>query len=202
MKGLILKDFLNMRKTIGFVGLLTVFYTALSIVNKSPWLLNFLTVMLAVIFPPNALAYDERAKWDVYALTRPVSRRHIVLSKYIVGLIPAALGCALSIAAQCLFSLSEPLDAVVNSLLFFCIGIILLAVTLPILFKYGSEKARLVMMTAILLPMFLSFLFQGSLDAASQTAIRALPVVIPAAAAAALALSIAVSLGIYRKKEL
>lgn len=202
MKGLILKDFLCMRKTLVFVALLSFFYITLSIVNRSPWLLNFLTVMLAIILPPNALAYDERAKWDGYALTMPITRRDIVLSKYFIGLIPAVLGCALSIGMQLLLSLAEPLEAVFGSLLFLCVGVILLSILLPILFKYGSEKSRLVMMAAILLPMLLTFFMGDRLEGALASVLNALPVVLPIAALAALALSIAVSLGIYRKKEL
>lgn len=48
-------------------------------------------VLFSVMIPMSAIAYDDKAKWDRYALTMPVSRRDLVISKYLLALAFAGL---------------------------------------------------------------------------------------------------------------
>ena len=75
MTGLILKDFLVMRKTLKTYTLFLIFYAALAALGALP--LATVTAMVQIILimlPISAFSYDEFAKWDRYVLTLPLGR--------------------------------------------------------------------------------------------------------------------------------
>ena len=87
MTGLILKDLLNLKKQGKVYLILIIFYFAIGLVNENSSMFASMMTMVAVLIPITAMAYDERCKWDRYALTMPVSRKDMVMSKYLLGLI-------------------------------------------------------------------------------------------------------------------
>ena len=81
MTGLILKDFLVMRKTIKTYALLLLFYVIMTVLDL--FSISFTTAILEVIvmmLPMSAFSYDEMAKWDRYAMTLPLGRRAVAVS--------------------------------------------------------------------------------------------------------------------------
>ena len=96
MKGLLMKDLLNLKQTIRVWALLLALFIVIGFAQQSPiYVGSMLTVML-LLLPVNALAYDENCKWDAYALTMPVMRRDLALSKYLLVLLGAAVMAPLS----------------------------------------------------------------------------------------------------------
>ena len=94
MTGLILKDFLVMRKTLKTYTLFLAFYAALAALGVFP--LSVVTAMVQIILimlPISAFSYDEFAKWDRYAMTLPLGRRTVVKARYLFTLL-MSLGAA------------------------------------------------------------------------------------------------------------
>lgn len=85
MKGLILKDIYNLKKQYKVLLLLFVFYTGFSLFTGDAGFLTGVLSLMMVMLTITTLAYDERSKWEKYALTMPVSRTDLVLSKYLLG---------------------------------------------------------------------------------------------------------------------
>lgn len=101
------------------------------------------------------MAYEERSKGEVLNATLPVSRSEICLSKYGSALfysVVSALGTALTLRLGAKFLPSifhqayqdMPIMPVVGMSLI--ISIIYVAVMLPIIFKFGTEKSRIIML--------------------------------------------------------
>ena len=155
MKGLIIKDFYVLQKTLKTYGVFIVVYGIFgAVTNQGSFVSGMLGVMLAML-PITAIAYDERAKWDKYALTMPVSKKDLVLSKYALGLILAGIGMVLSFA---ILSFTVDNTFMENIFIVFCvsgIGLIYQAMVLPIMFKFGTEKGRLYMMAGMFLPIII-----------------------------------------------
>ena len=113
---------------------------------------NVFAVLYAALLPYSALAYDERSRWDRMAATMPYSTRDIVTEKYVFGWI-AALGALLltlllRLVSRHLLRMGE--GASVEMLLMAFLGsLIAMALTLPLLFRFGVEKGRLAMMLLI-----------------------------------------------------
>ena len=144
MKGLLKKDLFVLKKQ---TWLFIVFLVAFSF---NPAMLPFV-VIYASMFPYTAMAYDERCKWCDLADMMPYSPQDIVLSKYVLGwllTVAMALGAVLLQFIRGAFT-GESLqwEFVIISLF---LGMLSMDVTQPLMFRFGVEKARLVIMLLVI----------------------------------------------------
>ncbi|MEG1783233.1 MAG: ABC-2 transporter permease, partial [Oscillospiraceae bacterium] len=100
MKGLILKDLYVLSKTFKVYGVLLLFYGVFGLTTGQPNFMMGMVCVLLAMLPITSLAYDERAKWDKYALTMPINKNDIVLSKYALGLLLSLIGAVISLVAS------------------------------------------------------------------------------------------------------
>lgn len=159
MTGLVLKDFLVLRKALRTYVLFLIFYLIMAIVGL--FSISFITAfvqIIVMILPMSSFAYDDLAKWDRYAMTLPLGRRAVVRAKYVfvvlmilVAAAFALLSCvALSItAAQ---PVEENLAAGVGAL---SVGLLAVDLTLPLNYKMGPERARPFLYAIIFIPVIL-----------------------------------------------
>ena len=126
-------------------------------------------VVYASMLPYTALAYDERSKWDQLAAMMPYSARDVVLSKYVFGWIGVAIAAAATFVLQTILSFVWLSDVTGPSvpviLLSVCVAVCILDITLPMMFRFGVEKARL----AMLLIIFLVCAGAGAVSAIDQS---------------------------------
>ena len=219
MKGLLLKDFFSLRSQGKLYLALLVFYVFFGISTKNISMTGAFMVLVSSMLPITCLSYDESCKWDRFALTMPVSRLQMVLGKYLLGLLlnlctlvvvlPISILTA-QISGNRLTGGDLPVSAIVLSTLAICgVGLFMMAILLPVMFRFGVEKGRYVMLTVFALCFMLPVLINGmglQLSADLPEKVSALPVwLFPVIAVAALAavwlLSITLSVCIYRKKE-
>lgn len=160
MRGLLKKDLKSLALQSRVVLLLLVFYAALFIMGgkENGGTFMGMIAMLSVLLPITALSYDEKAHWDRYALTMPLSRNALVWSKYLLSLL-ISLGCGLLSLVICLVSKTYPVsEALVVSWMMAGVALFLSAITYPLYFKLGVEKARFVFMAIFLTPTLLLLL--------------------------------------------
>lgn len=211
MLGLIIKDFLYFRRNTRLFAVLVVMYIIMGVSMNSVGAMSGMVSMLGLIFVLNSFSTDEAAHWDEYGLTLPVSRRDAVRARYLVGLILMALCLglvALSAVVLCALSSDLTLSEELGSALFTPMLMLLVsAATMPLCYKYGIEKGRMVMM-AIMMVLFLGIFGGVALlrnSAPVQTPGATLPpAVLPIAIAISLALyylSYRVSVHVYTHRE-
>ena len=109
------------------------------------------------------MSYDEYAKWDKYALTMNVNRKDIVLSKYVFFIMSIIIGIVVGIISSSLINIISDSnigidEILVTSIMVPCIFAILFCIIIPIVFKIGVEKARVVMMAIFFTPTILGFI--------------------------------------------
>ncbi len=147
MKGLFLKDFYMTVHYCKAYLLLVLVFAGASVFSDNLFLLIYPFILLSVI-PVNLLSYDEKSRWTVYADCLPASRKKVVDVKYIVMLIFLAVTLAVFSVTHLTYSLVFGkgdlaawmiMNAVLSS-----IGILSPSLMLPVLFKYGVEKGRMV----------------------------------------------------------
>lgn len=167
---------------------------------------NLFIVVWAAMLPYTAMAYDERSRWDQLAAMMPYSVRDIVLSKYLLGWLCCGAAALFSLAVQSILTVLRfpmaALDPTAN-LLGLCASLCVLAVTLPLMFRFGVEKGRLVMFLLI-------FLVCGTAGALGSIAVdigdgllRMPPLLLiglPAAAAVLTAVSVPLAVRMYQKR--
>lgn len=193
MKGLLKKDFLET-----FLGFRTLFLVLLlfafvSFVNADGQLFLIYLVVLPVMMPTSMITIEEREKWHLFAGALPVSRKIQTLEKYVFALCMNLLG----LACITIIMLARKDTDILSSLLMFgTIGLVLPAISLPVTFQFGAEKARYIYMCLTVLTILLSLRLQGTGSSLTLPSYMLMPAV-----AAVYAGSIFLSIKIAEKKE-
>lgn len=152
------------------------------------------------------ISYDEVDKWDMYALTMPVTRQEMVVSKYLVMIIVNSLGGMFALIVGFI-------GAVIMRQTFFTeiaamIGFIYIitynlgSTMIPLIYKFETEKARLMLMFCALIPTALIF-YIAQMDISLPGIDNAWVYVglLIGLTVVGLIISINASLKIYQKKE-
>ena len=141
MKGLLLKDWYAL---IGGAKRLLFLIALYIVLGEFSAGIGSVGVLLCAMLPTSCMAYDERARWDRYALSMPVSVRDLVVSKYLLGYLSLLAGAALTLLVMLLpFGRG---GAFTSLALLLAATLLYLAVQFPILFKFGIESGRIWMM--------------------------------------------------------
>lgn len=206
MIGLILKDLIYMRKQAKILLILIVFYIVLfSQMKDTSGLISMIAmilVLLCSILVMNSFAYDELSKWDIYALSLPVTKTEIVLSKYLLTGLFAGVGVVFSV----LVALAKQLlntEAWVGIYAAFGVAMVLSCILIPLLFQFGVQRARLFIALIFLIPSAGFFLLKNaSIPLPSEQELMDFLKFSPVLLIAVVAVSIFASCKIFRNKEL
>lgn len=147
MKGLLLKDWYVIFKQGKVMFLFVLLYLILGALGENTFFGAFAVLFLSLL-PITVMGFDERSKWDRFAVTLPVTRKQLVLEKYLFSLIALGVGAALylvftiagSAFAHRTTDLAELLGVLAPML---SVSLIFSAVNFPMMFKLGVEKGRL-----------------------------------------------------------
>ena len=141
MKGLLLKDWYVLW---GGAKRLLILIAVYIVIGEFSAGIGSVGVLLCAMLPTSCIAYDERAKWDRYALSMPLSAKDLVVSKYLLGYLALLAGAALKLIVM-LLPFGEGGDFASLALLLTA-ALLYIAVQLPILFWCGVESGRIWMM--------------------------------------------------------
>ena len=221
MKGIITKDLLGLKQLGLTMGVLMVFYLALGFMNMKDGGITYFSIMALVInvmVPLSCAGYDEQCGWDPFGAALPVSRNKIVACRYIVGLIVMGFTMAVVLAANLIFmAFGGETTGILGYLVPILITLFYIAIMTPIIYKFGVQKSRFIIIAVMILPaLLLAALAMFMTDETSEeptivvTAMESLSEVpvLPAVivmtflAAAVYVLSMILSMRIYSKKEL
>ena len=213
MTGLLYKDFLALKGHLSTYVVFFVIYGGLCAAGVfSPSVLAGMVVLISIITPMTTVTSDDISRWNRFAIATPACRRGVVAGKYLFTLLMVLLSTAvvslLMVALSPTGRLDAPLGEVLLAVLA-CGGIALLmnAVVLPLLLKFGAEKARMVSM-ALFLAVFGGFALVGlaagngfTLPAPPAWLIAALPGLLALLAVGGFVLSYFIAQAVYAKKE-
>lgn len=151
MKGFVLKDLFLLRSILRSYIPMVLIYAVISTFSSSASILTTLLCLIIILIPTTTFTYDEAAKWDTLALTMPVRRSEIVGAKYLVSLLVALGGTAATALVMLAVSFLPMVEwALVDQLPSLPAGLaaalIIISVMLPLLFKYGIAKARIMLL--------------------------------------------------------
>jgi ABC-type transport system involved in multi-copper enzyme maturation permease subunit len=214
MTGLILKDLYNLKRYLKQIGLIFVIFGFLALQSKDPTLFIGMVTMIFSMLVITSMSYDDFAKWDKYALTMPILRKDIVLSKYILFIILMIVGTVasgiLSLAMNIYLHLNKAMEVVVTCGVMMLVIIFLFSILMPLLLKYGVEKSRILIFVIVGAPAFfgaviLRLMKYLNIPQPDEALLEKLFSVLPYAsivlALLALILSYNISVRIYEKKE-
>ena len=212
MKGLLRKDFYLLARYGRTYGILIAMFLALYTFGKHGFFYFGYPTILVSLMGLTLTSLDEHARWDKYSDSLPVTRAQTVSGKYIIlGIL--VLATALLTAAVSLIFARRIGTSVQTSLYLSAmiagIGLGLPSITMPLVFKFGTEKARWVSLLATGFCIALFFIvgnvfFENLFDDmtyAPTVPLETMPLALPAGLVL-YAASWLLSVKIYRKREL
>lgn len=152
MKGILLKDIYNLHGQLKIYLIFPFLGALLTYMQHTITMVIFLLGILIVTILMSAFAYDDMADFSTYALTMPITRKDLALSKYVVSLI-TTITCGIvsmlivSILFQVLgtafFDGVTLADAFLYTILYMFAMNAVNCIMIPLNFKYGTEKGRM-----------------------------------------------------------
>ncbi|MCI2059168.1 MAG: ABC-2 transporter permease [Oscillibacter sp.] len=195
MKGLLIKDLYVLLKQMRIFLLMVVVF---AIIPGSS--MTTFAVIYAAMMPYTALAYDERSRWGELAGMMPYSTREIVLSKYVLGWLFTGGAAVIALAAGLVEARMglrgcSPRMAILS----LCIGVIMMAITLPPMFRFGVEKGRMLFILVMVVAALSSVSLVNALDQVVETRalMSVLGLCLPVAAVVLSAVSVLLSVRFY-----
>lgn len=168
MKSMLLKDLYNLRSSVRYLAVMMLVFAVAFIPMGY---LNYLT-MGAVVFSimmVNTFSYDDLAKWNRFALVMPIRRQDVVAGKFLISLLFSAvgtgIGCLGSVVGGALLGQLQLSDAqawkeILSVMeIAFCVALLFGVTMIPLLFRFGVERARLISAGAVALPILAFFAF-------------------------------------------
>lgn len=202
MRSLLYKDLMNLKQLAKTYLFIIVIWGVIAWMQKNAGFLGGALAVFAVMFSMSSWAYDEKAGWDKYALTMQIGKKEIILSKYLLAFLALVVGIVLfGILSACMkMDIMEFLPMVA---IFFALGLFMTDLVFPIIFRFGTEKGRY-MMIAVFLVISLVAVFLQDVEIPAVFAgvsPEAMVIIAMVLAIVLMPLSISVSFWIYSKKE-
>ena len=143
IRGLLLKDIFELLAQCRVQLVLTGVYLLLPLFIRGIALFASVGMMLLAMTPVYALGYDERCRWERYALAMPVRKSDLFWSRFLLGVIAVALGAAVQVLVALLAGRGDLLSSLAVTA---PAAILYLLIVLPLMMKLGVEKGRFLLL--------------------------------------------------------
>ena len=209
MNSLILKDFISLKSYSKTLAIIIGFFTIITFTNDEPSFLSGMIILIMSMLPITSFSYDQHAKWDLFSQTLPVSRKQLVMSKYVLGIISIVAGAILAILLNVAVLLVKSLEVdiwyliLANSLIAL-VALLYLSILIPLVYKFGVEKSRLLTIVVLAIPSVLAIVLSKAgvsipvLDEITPAIVVAIGLVF---VVCVMLISYVISVRIYMKKD-
>ena len=143
IRGLLLKDIFELSAQCRVQLVLTGVYLLLPLFIRGIELFASVGMMLLAMMPVYALGYDERCRWERYALAMPVRKSDLFWSRFLLGVIAVALSAAVQVLVALLAGRGDLLSSLAVTA---PAAILYLLIVLPLMMKLGVEKGRFLLL--------------------------------------------------------
>jgi ABC-type transport system involved in multi-copper enzyme maturation permease subunit len=158
MRGLIIKDLLYIKNNYKMTFLMFIGSILISIALGNYLLAVTIVPITLLASAVSTFQTDEFYNTDAYTLSYPLSRKKIVLSKYLFTILMTILSTYIGIVIYLLiYVIINPgynglnLDMLKYLIMLECATLIVNSIFFPIIYKVGCEKSRYVLMSIIML---------------------------------------------------
>lgn len=208
MLGMIMADVYTLKKMLKLSGVLCLIYIVLAMFVEDATPMIAFVIFFSMMSILSAFSYNEQCHWDVFVNTLPVDRNKVVREKYVLTLLFLLVAAVISDIAMVVSNMiyHRPLLYTIENVhIVTAIAAFYLAITIPIMFKMGTERARVIMVLVYVIP-FLAFMIlnrynENMLDSLISSLQGYFQIIIMSAAVVGIIISYFISCAIYKKKE-
>ena len=164
MTALILKDIATLKKTLLLTITLCIALIVYGIYENEIFMIPLICTMIPLILTAIAFGYDTRSKFEQFAFSMPIKKSSFVLSKLFFACVFGLVG-SVCLFVQLVIKKEMLIDSIIFiSLITLVVSILLSAIQLPFILKYGAEKGRLIMVITYFTVFALSSFFKAKSD--------------------------------------
>lgn len=145
MTALILKDIATLKKTLLLTITICIALAVYGIYENAIFMIPLICAMIPLILTAIAFGYDTKSKFEQFAFSMPIKKSSFVLSKLFFAFVFGLVG---SVCLFVLFVVKNEMsidNIVFISLITLVASVLMSAIQLPFILKYGAEKGRLIM---------------------------------------------------------
>lgn len=164
MIALILKDIATLKKTLLLTTVISIAISVYGIYENTIFMVPLICAIIPLILTAIAFGYDNKSSFEQFAFSMPIKKSNYVLSKLFFAF---SFGLVGSICIFILLITKKQMtldNIVVISLITLVASILMSAIQLPFILKYGAEKDRLIMIITYFLIFVLSTLLKEKSD--------------------------------------
>lgn len=161
MKSLILKDLYNIGHNARSMLFILIVLAVAFIPTSGAEGYIYISTILCVMMILTTFSFDDSCKWTRYALVMPLAKNDIVGAKYAVLTIFSAVGSLFGLVVGTAgglilksFELTSQSILEMLSIAFSALimGVVFGSMVIPLVFKFGVEKGRMLMLVSFLVP--------------------------------------------------
>ena len=207
MKGLILKDIYSLRKYGRTILLIAAIYSIMIFITGNTEVFLGTVVIMFAVTSITSFVDDNQSGWDTYVRTLPASKKDVVMSKYVLSYLLALAGGLLALIVGWINGITKHSgnfsEMLVTSYVMFAIAVIFVSILLPFIYKFGVERARIIIIAAVAIPVaaVLALAQTKAIPVPDAQTVRQALILSPFIVVACCLLSFAISNAVYRKKE-
>ena len=156
MKSLLIKEFYNIKEAMVTNILIMLALSVLSVVkNGSIAIMPIMIIGMSTLISQSMRAEKEKG-WNRYELTMPISRKDVILSKYLLFLLLCTggmlIGFGINIIAMLVKGTIDWSNMVVYIIISFIVALIAGSFLIPLTYKLGTDKSETLSLLCYAIP--------------------------------------------------
>ena len=164
MTALILKDIATLKKTLLLSITLCIALVVYGVYENEIFMIPLICTMMPLILTAIAFGYDTKSKFEQFAFSIPIKKSSFVLSKLFFAFVFGLFG-SVCLFLQLVIKSEMSIDNIIFiSLITLVASVLISAIQLPFILKYGAEKGRLIMVLTYFIIFALSSLLKAKSD--------------------------------------
>ena len=164
MTALILKDIATLKKTLLLSITLCIALVVYGVYENEIFMIPLICTMIPLILTAIAFGYDTKSKFEQFAFSMPIKKSSFVLSKLFFASVFGLFG-SVCLFVQLVIKSEMSIDNIIFiSLITLVASVLISAIQLPFILKYGAEKGRLIMVLTYFIIFALSSLLKAKSD--------------------------------------
>lgn len=164
MTALILKDIATLKKTLLLSITLCIALVVYGVYENEIFMIPLICTMIPLILTAIAFGYDTKSKFEQFAFSMPIKKSSFVLSKLFFAFVFGLFGSVCLFLQLVIKSEMAIYNIIFISLITLVASILISAIQLPFILKYGAEKGRLIMVLTYFIVFSLSSLLKAKSD--------------------------------------
>ena len=166
MRSLILKDLYNIGHNAKSMLFMLAVLAVVLIPTSGASAYIIVSAILCSMMIVTTFTFDDNSSWLRYAMIMPVSKKDIVVGKYIMLVIFCVIGSLFGLVVSLIaglamrkitFNLAGIVELLLLTLVALVISLISGSMSIPLVFKFGAERARVLLVISILVPLAICF---------------------------------------------